>query len=193
MALRSDDLEPVCDALRRMARDLDLEQPAEPVPPDGEGVDASRGREAPSETVVLNEIDDLTNLLADHAVSTILLEANLGADLHAAVSSELIKSAQITFATEEEGETVSYEPLTDDAAEEGLAVTTRLLHNLAALRAECGVDESRESHESALRPPRLSPGTLPEAITYLRVHSTLRDTLPMEAWSVNTRGWEAWR
>lgn len=194
MPLQFDDLEPVRDALQRMIWELDLEQPAEPVPTNGEGIDAGRGREAPSETVieVLNEIDDLTNLLADHAISTILLEANVGADLNAAASSRLIERARITFATDQE-ETAPYEPLTDAAAADRLAVTTRLLHNLAALRAECGVDEALEGRESALRPPRLSPTTLPAAITYLRGYSTLTGETPMRSWPVNEDGWEAWR
>lgn len=194
MSQRSDELASVRDALRRMAWELDLEQPAAPVPPSGEGVDLG-GREGPSERDIetLNEIDDLTNLLADHAISTILLEANLGADLNAAVDSGLIGRAQITFATDEEGEAASYKPLADTAATERLGVTTRLLSNLAALRVECGVDQPREGYVSALRPPRLSPTALRDAVDYLREYSTLRGTLLMEPWYVNERGWEAWR
>lgn len=190
----SDDLKPVRDALRRMTWELNLGQPAEPAPPDGEGVDWGRGREASAETVIelLNEIDDLTSLLANHALSTIVLEANLGADLDAATASGLIERARITFATDE-GENSWYEPQSDAAAADGLAVTTRLLRSLAALRAECGVEQQLEGRESALHPPRLSPDTLPTAIAYLRRHSTLEDGSVMEAWHVNPNGWEAWR
>ena len=194
MPLWSDNLEPVRDALRRMAWELDLRQPAEPVPPEGEGVDSGRDREAPAETVIglMNEIDDLTNLLANHALSVIVLEANLGADLDAATARGLIERARMTFATDE-GEGASYEVLSDAAARDGLNVTTRLLRHLAALREECGVEQQLEGRESAFHPPRLGPNTLPIAIDFLRRHSTLGDGSAMEAWPVDPNGWEAWR
>lgn len=194
MPLGYEDLEPVRSALRQMAWELDLERPTAPVPPEGEGVDTDRSREHPDETdiEVLNEIDDLTNLLADHAISTILLEANLGADLAVAASSGLIERARITFATDD-GDPATYEPLNNADTEKRLDVTTRLLKNLATLRKDCGgVNLLRGGRESALYPPRLSPSTLRSAIDYLRTHSTLEEGPPMEAWHVNPKGWEAW-
>lgn len=190
MPLELNELESVRDVLRRMAWELNLEQPGEPVPPDVEGVDWGRGREAPPERVaVLNEIADLTNLLAHNAISTILLEANVGADLDAAVSSGLIERPRITFATDE-GKEAWYEPLTDDAADARFRDITHLLSDLAALRDECGVGAGRES---AFPSPWLSPDTLLPVIDYLRGHSTLGDARELKSWAVDGRGWEVWR